>query len=202
MITVFGDKLVKGKTERLRNLTCAKCNANDTLEITCQQSYYHIFFLPTVPNDRTFITQCANCGDIQDVDPKQDESLKAFSAKTKNPIWMWIGLPIWLTLFGFIAYQNIFKSEEQIAQDCLSKIVPTQTFEIKTADNKKQLLRVYSTSNDRTITYIIGVSTFNLDQKIEVDNQLATKEFFTDKNLKKVDISEEEFKKLPIINCH
>ncbi|WP_312334277.1 zinc-ribbon domain-containing protein [Sphingobacterium sp.] len=106
MISIFGDKIFKGASEQLENHTCPNCNRTETTEVLCLFSYYHFFYIPIFPNSRKFITQCTDCGSIQEIKPKADSQFTYLNKKYPNPIWMWVGMPLVVILIIWIIYQE------------------------------------------------------------------------------------------------
>jgi zinc-ribbon family len=199
MITIFGDKSFTGKKEKVQNVNCINCNSNN-IEITCYHSYYHIFFVPVFPNKKIIVAQCSNCGDIQSLEPKENKSIEDFSKRNANPLWMWIGLPVYLSFFAWIAFTKLYPTAEKKVQECFSNIQPTEVFEIKSKEGKKQLLKIkYIDRKNNTLMYVLGQSQYNINESINTASKNIEQEF---KNGQEIEVTESNFKQLPIINCH
>jgi hypothetical protein len=109
-MVIHGNKSFKGGSEKLTNITCENCGGKHTTELTCYHSYYHAFFIPVFPNRRRFITQCSGCGYIGNIEPKKEPAFQYLSKKYPNPVWMWVGIPVYGAFFAWIIYTKFFKN--------------------------------------------------------------------------------------------
>lgn len=92
--TITGTKSVKGPIEQLPHKFCESCNEKNCVEYNCYYCYFHTFFVPIFPMEKSVVSQCLNCGEIIERDPAVDQEAKDLLKKTSYPWWMWIGMPI------------------------------------------------------------------------------------------------------------
>jgi hypothetical protein len=109
MIGIHGEKSFKGGSEKSERFVCENCGGKHTTELTCYHNYYHVFFIPVFPNGRNFVLQCSACGHIQNLQPKENQEFRYLLKKYPNPVWMWVGTPIYTAFLAWAFYTEFFK---------------------------------------------------------------------------------------------
>ncbi|MDR2146617.1 MAG: zinc ribbon domain-containing protein [Tannerella sp.] len=110
MFAIHGKKLFKGGSEKPENFVCENCGSRNSTELACYHYYYHVFFIPLFPTSRQFVTQCSACGFIGSMEPKDNQRFGYLLKKYPNPIWMWIGTPVYGAFLTWAFYVEFFKN--------------------------------------------------------------------------------------------
>ena len=61
MILFFGTRPGKKETKTLRNVACPHCQQLDTLSVTCQPNYAHLFWIPIFTINNVRYAECLHC---------------------------------------------------------------------------------------------------------------------------------------------
>jgi hypothetical protein len=87
---------------------CASCEETTTADIMVYSKYFHIFWLPIFPFEKTAMTICSRCGLKREgisLDSKSILNSKEVKAHFKHPWWTYIGV----MLFGLLIVSAIIR---------------------------------------------------------------------------------------------
>jgi hypothetical protein len=129
------------------NCKCENCNSNNLIYFV-NQNYYHLFWIPIVPNNKFAGTYCPDC--IESKQVVYSETGARLIKQTRTPIYMYSLLIIFGGLIGLGIINGI---DYNIKQKELIK-VPTKEdiYTIKFKDNQNQdaysFIKVVTVSKD------------------------------------------------------
>ena len=87
---------------------CPNCGTQNCIDMHVFQKYAHVFWIPMFPMGKNGVSQCDHCKQVL-TSAKMPSFLRTayenLKAQTKTPIWMFIGLVGFVTLFGIAGYQ-------------------------------------------------------------------------------------------------
>ena len=95
-IIFFGWFSVATGTEEIL-VKCPSCEGTTTADIMVYSKYFHIFWLPIFPFEKTAVTICSKCGLKRDgisLDSKWILNSEAVKAHFSHPWWTYIGVTV------------------------------------------------------------------------------------------------------------
>lgn len=88
---------------------CSKCGTQCNMILNIYQVYYHVFWIPFFPKEKTGVAHCLHCNNItqkEDFTKEMFESLELLKRKSKTPIWTFVGFAILIAFIIFFSIKN------------------------------------------------------------------------------------------------
>jgi hypothetical protein len=145
---IFGTATKKLSSETVME-KCSNCGNQFCVDVIIYQKWFHVFWIPIIPNGKTGASQCSKCNQVlvpnqmpANIKMSYDHLLK----QAKAPIWTYTGLGL---IAGFIAL-IIISSMMTNAKNKKFVLAPQKgdIFEIKTKDNFYTLYKVAKVEGD------------------------------------------------------
>lgn len=89
--------------------SCSQCGTQYNTCLIIYQVYYHVFWIPFFPKEKTGVAHCLHCNHIiQKEDFTKDLSISYESLKreSKTPIWTFVGVAILIAFIIFFSIRN------------------------------------------------------------------------------------------------
>ncbi len=148
MIIFFGirsGEIYKDKIEE----TCPTCNTKDSLQATVRQTFFHVFWAPCFPVEKSGYIQCTNCKTAVASDrliPHFKTLFLEVQAKARTPFWAFLGPMLFLLLIGLIIIESEVKSI--YTEKYVNAPQKRDIYEIRTEDYNYTLYFVKDVSTD------------------------------------------------------
>ena len=122
----------KNISENVTNLDCSHCG-DQGLILVAFQRFFDLFFIPTIPLDKTTVLICKNCSTEFKVDP--EDVKEGNLPKVKTPIWGFAGLIVIAVIIGFGVIAG--RLDDNKLNDFIQNPRVNDSFVIKIMDEKK-----------------------------------------------------------------
>src|SRR6201995_1811422 len=93
---IWGTNTVLRRTEFIVD-ACPNCGHINSVEINIFQKYFHLFYIPTIPPDKSGWSKCDNCEEVLSTSQMRGAFLSAYVQILKStgyPLWMFSGTGI------------------------------------------------------------------------------------------------------------
>ncbi len=80
MILFFGSRPGKKETKTLQNVACPHCQQTNTLTVTCQPNYAHLFWIPIFTINNVRYAECSFCKRVyykEEFTPEMEQALSS-----------------------------------------------------------------------------------------------------------------------------
>jgi phage FluMu protein Com len=84
------------------NDKCPNCGTAASIQMDVYQKYVHVFWIPFLPAGKTGISECNHCNQLlKHTEMKGEifEEYQMLKKKTSTPLWMYIGLLLFVVLY-------------------------------------------------------------------------------------------------------
>lgn len=145
---IFGTGTKKLSSETVMD-KCPNCDNQFCIDIIIYQKWFHVFWIPIVPNGKTGASQCSKCNQVlvpnqmpANIKTTYDHLLK----QAKAPIWTYTGLAL---IAGFI-FLIVISTMMTNARNKKLVLAPQKgdIFEVQTKDNFYTLYKVMYVEGD------------------------------------------------------
>jgi hypothetical protein len=106
-IIFYGWRSVATGTEEIL-VNCPSCEGATTTDILVYSKYFHIFWIPIFPFEKTAMTICSDCGLKKQgisLDSKSILNSKEIKSNFRHPYWTYIGI----TIFSLMILSGIIR---------------------------------------------------------------------------------------------
>ena len=128
---------------------CPNCGNQFCIDVIIYQKWFHVFWIPIVPNGKTGVSQCSKCNQVltpyhmaPNIKVTYDHLLK----QAKAPIWTYSGIALIFVLIAFFTindFMNDAKNKKLVLEPQKGDIL-----EVKTGDNLYTLYKVDKVEGD------------------------------------------------------
>ncbi|MFD1003093.1 hypothetical protein ACFQ21_27455 [Ohtaekwangia kribbensis] len=151
---IFGTKSTHLTTQNISG-QCKNCGTSNSLQLSAFQKYVHVFWIPTFPAGREYVTQCSHCrnelvngGEIRFASKTAYDEIKYH---LKTPLWIYTGVAL-------IAVLVMYSIIEEYKKDENNKVFiqsPTKgdVYKVKTEEGQYSLLKVSRVNGDTIIVF-------------------------------------------------
>jgi hypothetical protein len=141
---------------------CPNCQTQNSIDMYIVQDYAHVFWIPLIPIGKTGVSQCGQCKGVLKLREMPLYLMKTYEtvkAKTKTPIWMFLGLAM-IAVFIIV---NVIDSRKKDQNNSTFITAPKagDIFEVKTKDNQYTLFKTVWVVGD---SVYVNVSKYTSDQ--------------------------------------
>lgn len=94
MIILFGHRGKKIYSKKNCSGVCAHCGVDGRIAYEFYRRYFHAFFLPLFPTEKTSYAICQACGftpKLKQLTQRQKDVYLEMKKDAKTPMWMWFG---------------------------------------------------------------------------------------------------------------
>jgi hypothetical protein len=106
-IIFYGWRTVAIGADGIR-ISCPSCEQTTTADIMVYSKYFHIFWIPMFPLEKTALTICDSCGLKKYGIPLDSKSIldsKAVKSRFKHPFWTYLGI----TTIGLLILSGVIR---------------------------------------------------------------------------------------------
>ena len=139
---------------------CQNCGNQFCVDVIIYQKWFHVFWVPILPNGKTGVSQCSKCKQVlapnqmsSSIKMTYDHLLKQAMA----PIWTYSGITLIVVLIAFFTitdFMNDAKNKKLVLAPQKGDI-----FKVKTADNLYTLYKVEKVEGDSVFILINNYET-------------------------------------------
>lgn len=133
---VFGKRKIRIAKEVLQE-ACSECSMPNAVELSVYQNYGHLYWVPTIPMGKRYISRCKLCGDEHEWDVLPDDiSLKRYDFQNKisrTPFWVYSSLYAIVLIVSLLVF--LFKDRDKKDILLLSKPAVGDQYDIRINGN-------------------------------------------------------------------
>ncbi len=178
MVYIYGRRKTRIKKITDYEGLCSNCNSNG-LTIEIYREYYHLFWIPLFPvGAKDGIAICNKCGTRNDYNPR----VIHFESNTKTPIYLYLGLMVFMSLILMGIYKNIKTDKDNDLFISEPKI--GDVYRLKEKDENGMFyyfLKVVRIQNDTIIVYPNTLQYFGIVSMLNYDDYFVNQELFYSK---------------------
>jgi hypothetical protein len=152
---------------------CPSCEKQTSFDIYIYQKYFHIFWIPFFPLERTVASQCSNCKQVaqsKNMTGAFKTACESVKRNGKTPIWMFsgLGLVAIIIVWAIVADQQETKDQARYIQS--PKV--GDIFEVKVKEQSYTIYKVDAVTNDSV--YVL-MNDYETDERTGFDHLEDTK---------------------------
>jgi hypothetical protein len=154
MIVFFGIRSSEILNDKIDE-NCTKCEAQRTLRASVHQKFFHIFWAPCFPIEKTGAIYCTNCNVVvpqERLIPHFKNLYLQVQAKAKAPWWSFLGPMFLVFIITVLIVESKIKSS--YSEDYINLPEKKDLYEVVTEDNNYTLYFVKDVSNDSVYVLI------------------------------------------------
>lgn len=161
MIFLWGSRNKVLEVYSDENFKCEKCNSNNLI-YSVSQNYFHLFWIPIVPNYKFVSSYCPDCIESREI--VYSETGARLKKQTRTPIYMYSLLIVFggLLLYGIFNSISYYSKQKEFIKDPIKEDVYT----VKFKDDKKQdaysFVKIVAVTKD-SIFLVLSDTYFNQD---------------------------------------
>ena len=145
---IWGTKTALRRTESTVG-PCSNCGHINCVEIYIFQNYFHLFWIPTIPLDKTGWSKCEDCEEVLIPSQMHGSLLSIYKQvieSTKPPIWAFSGIAVIVTCIIWAIFANAQRRDDVIKRVLSPK--EGDFFEMKLSDTRYTLFKVKTVGHD------------------------------------------------------
>jgi hypothetical protein len=151
---IFGTRATHLRTQNISG-QCKSCNTSNNLQLSVFQKYVHIFWIPTFPIGREYVTKCNFCGNTLTNGGEIQYAHKIAYAEIKyhlkTPIWMFTGVALMAALLIYSIIGEYKKDENN--KVFIQSPRKGDVYKFKTEDGQYSLLKVARVDGDTVFVF-------------------------------------------------
>jgi hypothetical protein len=145
---IYGTSRKKLSSETVME-KCPNCGNQFCVDVIIYQKWFHVFWIPIVPNGKVGVSQCSKCNQVltpNQMSPNLKMTYDHLLKQAKAPIWTYSGIALIVGLIVFFTindFMNDAKNKKFVLAPQKGDI-----FEVKTKDNFYTLYKVENVQGD------------------------------------------------------
>lgn len=108
-IVFYGTKIIPVGVDEFF-IKCPVCESHQYADVMIESHYYHFYFIPMMPYDKTALIICQNCGlkrNRMDFSDQWFSNYKEIRSKFRHPWYAWLGAGFLGLVFASLIIKNL-----------------------------------------------------------------------------------------------
>jgi len=134
---------------------CQNCGNQFCVDVIIYQKWFHVFWVPILPNGKTGVSQCGKCNQVlapNQMSPNIKMTYNHLLKQAKAPIWTYSGIVLIVVLIAFFTINDFMND----AKNKKFALAPQKgdIFKVKTRDDLYTLYKVEKVEGDSVFILI------------------------------------------------